>query len=97
MMLSFFAGGVVHLCGGYDHPATTTKQLASVISFQVLTSSNNSDVFLNDTNINCLWTLKANDDYRVLVRMVYEYLSQTENCSQGMIQVSVFFIIRSHM
>ena len=80
-MLSFFTADVTQLCGGYHVVTYLNQELRSP----------NSDSFLNGTYIDCLWTLRSHrQGGTVSLRMYYEYLSQTKNCSQGMIQVSLF-------
>ena len=81
-MLSFFTAYVTQLCGGYH--------VVTYMDGQELRSPN-SDSLLNGTYIDCLWILRSHrQGDSVSLLMYYEYLSQTENCSQGMIQVSLF-------
>ena len=82
-MLSFFTAKVSQLCGGYLVP---TKMHHEELRSPVV-----SDSVLNDNYIDCLWTLRSyHHGFSVSLHMDYEYLSQTVNCSQGMIQVSLF-------
>ena len=72
------------LCGGY-------YVVKSYKHYQELRSPVDSDSSLNGTYIDCLWTLRGQHHGEIVVLLKsYEYLSQTVNCSQGMIQVSLF-------
>ena len=80
MGLNIFAGGERQLCGGHYR-----RKEADDTNFYWNLSSPDPDAFAYYGNIDCLWTISGENS--VALVMLYEYLSQTGNCSQGKVQV----------